>query len=58
MLIMLIMQHNCAPIAVYVSAVAVLPSDRELQVQSRPLTVEELQYSLMNPAALYAEYEV
>lgn len=43
---------------VYVSAVAVLLSDRELQVRSHPLTVEELQFSLMNPAALYAEYEV
>lgn len=58
MLIMLIMQHNCVPITVYVRAVAVLPNDRELQVRSHPLTVEELQYSLMNPAALYAEYEV
>lgn len=55
---MLIMQHNCVSITVYVRAVAVLPSDRKLQVRSRPLTVEELQYSLMNPAALYAEYEV
>lgn len=55
---MLIMQHNCVSITVYVSAVAVLPSDCKLQVRSRPLTVEELQYSFMNPAALYAEYEV